>query len=345
MVAHDGEARAPLPGGGEAGAPEGSPRRIFSRRGFLGGSAVVGSLLTVAAVTKMPPDRLIDALEGRPATPVREVPDVCPTCGPVVPDFTIAVARDVDMLLMDFLFYGFEIDTAASPHAITPYEYPNTVVVRFPPQAIGEAAYPQPNSNPGPTNEFMDPPPVLSQVAGPSQLAFTIPEGTTIPLPTMTADDLLDWSQWQLTAMPVAQVNGATLVDGPEGARRRAPRDRPKATRRRASPLSGDEYPLPSAPGPLDTAIEIPYGLFLSPTVYESGSSLFGFTSTFTTRSQLLTSPKNVTDLTLTTFEQAPIFEFGSHQEEISAIWCRDLSDTSGDDTPEDVILYGVPIT
>src|ERR1700739_4475299 len=77
-----------------------------------------------------------------PETIAGDGPDVSPAVirNPV-PDLVISAERGDDLLLLDFLFYGFEL-AAGNPPAITPASADNVLVVQFPPQAIAEGVYP-----------------------------------------------------------------------------------------------------------------------------------------------------------------------------------------------------------
>ena len=278
--------------------------RALSRRAFLGVSVAIGgsaallrtrasgSLLTVLPFANDPNLGVVEATAPRGATP----------------DLTISVERDTDLLLLDFFFFGFYVDTSQKQPVIRPKKPNATLVVRFPPQAVGEAAYKDATNDDiahNPTGLHVDPPPVLSAVSGTSQLAFTFSLGTGIRLSTGTAADLLDWSSWKLAVPPVAQV----------------------------ARTSSFPRPVPSAPGPLDTSIEFPYALFLAPVV---GAGLTDST-TFTNRARPLASPSGVVDLftskLTTTHAGAP------GRAEVSAIWSRDKSAGSSA-TPETTIYY-----
>ena len=213
-----------IPAGADEEADD--PAR-FSRRGFLGGTA--GLAATVASLRLRSP-ALAARLEAEgahlAAAPERavEVPNL-------VPSLELSVERATDLVLLDFQFYGFKVATATKPRYLAAGAN-NVIVVQFPPQAIGEAAYfNDTSSGPLPT----DPAPVLSVVSGPSRISFSLPPGGKIPLPTMTAADLLDWSGW--------------YVNAPLGA---ADRRRPgRALPGRAGPLRhGGGVPLRAVPVP-----------------------------------------------------------------------------------------------
>jgi hypothetical protein len=205
-----------------------------------------------------------------PETTAASAPEISPavTRKPK-PDLVISAERGDDLVLLDFLFYGFEL-APGNPPAITPTSTDNLLVIQMPPQAIAEGVYSWNSSD-----LHVDPPPILSDLSGPSRLCFRLASGQAIPLPTMTVADLLDWSGWNLVVPAVAQVHGPSLV----------------LDRR------GPPPPVPTAPGDLETAIEFPYALFLAPTVYASGNPEFGFSTGFTSRATPLVSPAGVVDL------------------------------------------------
>jgi hypothetical protein len=253
------------------------------------------------------------------ATAAASGPDVSPAVSRKPrPDLVISAERGDDLVLLDFLFYGFEL-APGNPPAITPTSTDNVLVVQFPPQAIAEGVY-QWNSS----DLAVDPPPILSDLSGPSRLCFNIPLSQAIPLPTMTVADLLNWSAWSLLVPAVAQVHGPSLV-----------------LDRRGTPP-----PVPTAPGDLETAIEFPYALFIAPTVYASGNPEFGFSTGFTSRATPLVSPTGVVDLWSASLtgspDQIPLEAPSSYVPSVSAVWARDY-DATLSATPETNINYGEP--
>lgn len=147
----------------------------------------------------------------------------------------IEVERDVDLMLLGFEFVGFSLLTGL-PVRLVPDSGDARIIVHLPPQAIGEAVYFSDSAG----NLQVDPAPILSELAKPSRLVFTLPPGDAITLPTMTAADLLDWSSWRLEVPPVAQVG----------------------TIERTTLF----VPPPQPPDFNVTEIECPYALSLSPT-------------------------------------------------------------------------------
>jgi hypothetical protein len=127
------------------------------------------------------------------------------------------------------------------------------LVVTFPPQTIAETAFfevapiPPPPSQPPPTQP--DPAtsqkptpnvPVPARLGGPTRLAFLIPASVETRIP-YSLEGLLNWTNLELSVSPIAAV--------PE------------------SPTAGQIAGAGSirAPQPLETAIELPYRLILSP--------------------------------------------------------------------------------
>ena len=218
--------------------------RRMSRRGFISGAAGLAGTAYVSS------------LVGAPFGPFRVLAAAAETVLPpsLKADFVIAVDREADMLLADFEFYGFSLQHVGGTPALVPTVTSssstgtvtsNIIVVRLPPQCIGEAAYPVvPKHNTAQSTLPLpvDPPPIVSAVAGPSRLCFTLPPGVNVPLPTMTAADLLDWSKWALVVPLTAQEDLAVPA--------------------------GVGKPTPYEPGPFETSIEFPYALFLAPVVY-----------------------------------------------------------------------------
>jgi hypothetical protein len=151
----------------------------------------------------------------------------------VTPSLTLAVERDTDLLLLDMAFYDFKIASSASPKYIEAGA-DNLVLVVFPPQAIGEAAYLNDTTS-GPLPS--DPAPVLSILSGPSLLSFSLAPASKIEFKTMTVADVLDWEGWNLNVPVGAQAGTAHPPEFP------------------APPKSNESF------------VECPYGLYLSPVV------------------------------------------------------------------------------
>lgn len=358
------EQAEPAPGGSPGAAAAGTAavaagvedvvakRRGLSRRRFLGGTAGLSGAALAAYVVSANP------LHGTSKLPLAStlasrLQQIAEATGPhassphSVPnywDFFIQVEREADLAVMDFVFYDFSVTTTDSGTSLTPNGDGAIVIVRFPPQSIGEGCYLYPDVQ-GPNNPTgldFDPPPILSAVSGPSQLVFVFSADMSIPLPTMQAADLLDWDGWQLQVVPVAQLAPPTI--GATG---------------------GSSYPIPTLPGPFDTYIELPYALYLSPVIWATPGILGRFDTEVTNRVQPLTSSKKVTDLFYTTMHQEPFITFDNGASSavypvdssdeallVAAIWCDDFPgryqptyNPNTDATPWTHIHYGEPIT
>jgi hypothetical protein len=297
---------------------------MITRRAFVGGA------MGLSAFAYLRPGRLVKVAMPRA---VRLVDDtspgtgINPVTGGLTPDLVISAEREADLVLLDFAFFGFTLQPGTPP-TIVPTTPDNTVVVQFAPQAIGEGIYFWAGDD-----LQVDPPPVLSDLSGPSRLCFNLTMSQTVPLPTMTVADLLDWSGWALVVPPVAQVNGPTLILGGGGG-------------------GGLAIPVPAAPGPLETSIEFPYAVFLAPTVYASGLPIDGFTTGFAGRLEPLVSPAGVVDLwssSLVGASTPDLLDQVPYVPQVSAVWADDydpLTITAGppivvaDDTPEEYIEY-----
>jgi hypothetical protein len=237
-----------------------------TRRQLLTGGAAA-SLAAVLAGQPDGPSQLLMAL-------ARDVGGV-PILKESPKTFTFQVEREADLVLLDITFYGFLLNSGGGQvTSLAPGGSDNVIVVQFPPQAIGEAAYTYIEE----PEWYVDPPPVLSAVSGPSRLCFTLNTGQQVDFPTMTPADLLDWSSWTLLVPEVAQVDEAELDRIDAGSSSRGPARGSKARPATATP------PKPSE---MLTAIEYPYALFLAPTVY-TGGPFFGFSTTFAGRREPL---------------------------------------------------------
>jgi hypothetical protein len=227
---------------------------------------------------------------------------------------TLAAERDSDLFLADFSFHGFTVDKTLSPTSLVATAEQTSdnwigVVVQLPPQAIGEADYDFPST----ANIPYDPSPVLSQVSGPSRLAFTFTTGDKIPLPTMTVADLLDWSGWDLNVQSTAQ--------------------------------EGTGFESAFEPTGIQTAIECPLALFLAPVVDdESKIILDRFTTQFENRTAPFVSSRQVTECWTTslTSTETEFFLGGRSSGEIdpavAVVWATDY--LSGNATPQAFIQY-----
>jgi hypothetical protein len=308
------EDNAPPDDTGQHGAPganEPPPtdgRLAFSRRQFLAGSAAL-SLGAVMAGRRDQIGRLLADLGGTPAAAALPETLVAPK-----PSFTFSVERDTDLALLDVAFYNFSktydisFNGIRRTEVLTPKLVPtgsdNVITVQLPPQSIAEAAY---NFVEGET-WYVDPPPVLSAVSGPTLLCFTLATDDAVVFSTMTAADLLDWSNWTLLVPAPAQVNGAGPT--PNGPAKTLP-----------TPIPAPANPLSSH---MVTYIEYPYGLYLAPTVFNSGSASERFLTTFTGRTTPLVSPDNVADCWTAVLAQTNASDGSARVATAAAVWADD---------------------
>jgi hypothetical protein len=165
----------------------------------------------------------------------------------------IELVRPDDLLALRVKALNLRLDTADPANPLLMAEdpaQPAFLVVHFPPQTVAEGAYfrasPSPNMPgeppqrnppeppPAPPAEQPFPPPgnTAARVGGATRLVFQLPEGTVIPY---SIAGLLDWSQLTPVVSPLLQPDAAAA----------APPIRP--------------------PAALETAIELPYRLVLSP--------------------------------------------------------------------------------
>jgi hypothetical protein len=294
----------------------------MTRRVFIGGATGLAGAAVLARVTG-------DSLTGVSAFGAVATPGYTVVPPNRIPDFSIAAERDTDLLLLDFEFYGFAIETVKSVPTLVPtitgtgtgVVKSNLIIVRLPPQAIGEAVYPvSPSNNTLPVAPLLvDPPPIVSAVAGPSRLCFTLHKGQSIPLPTMTVADLLDWSEWTLVVPPVAQIS---------------------------PPPVGAAHPVPTFPGPFETSIEFPYALFIAPVVWVSGNVILSFSTFFDVRAQPLLNGA-ITDLWTANLARSGGLLRGGPipAPSVSAVFASDFvfGGEPTDATPADFIYYGEP--
>jgi len=279
----------------------------FSRRTLLGSGAATVATTYLASLKSTPVGRYLDGVsarlvDGLPSPDATNVSTV-----------SISAERDSDLLLLDFNFYGFKLDTSSTPVSIVPTIAAPLIFVNFPPQAIGEGVYPQTKLPPPPSK--LDSPPTLSVISGPSELVFSFPATSSIPLKTMTFDDILDWSSWTLLVDEVA-VMGATV----NGA-----------------------HPLPTFPSGDVSLIECPYGLYLSPVVNPKVSRSLNSSTSYVTSFAGTVQPATtdrVTECWTATLTYALVTSVFADQPmitrpgttvsplepKVSAVWCRDLS-------------------
>lgn len=156
----------------------------------------------------------------------------------LVPGFSTFARRPDDLVSLKLDFYNLILDNTdpLKPRLVRkPSTTESFVVATFWPQNLAEETFDEASPPPPPPPPPSPPPPapIRSILAQPSRLAFTVPSSvTSIPL---DFDSVLDWSAWGQRVTPVARTDG--------------PRD------------TGDL----TEPSNLETAIEVPYRLILSP--------------------------------------------------------------------------------
>jgi hypothetical protein len=284
----------------------------LSRRRFLAGTAAVSLTAVMKAHSPMT-QGLLRAVGGNGPDAAR-LPDAEHALRVPTPSFTFSVARDTDLVLLDFSFYGYRRLASDGVTYLVPKSASNVITVGFPPQAIGEAAYSYTASKSGSAAPWnVDPPPVPSVMSGPSLLCFTLDTGGSVPFTTMTAADLLDWSSWTLL-VPANAKQGVTPV-------------RPSDPRSAATPV---------------TYIEYPYALFLCPTVYAEPplSIVPKYFTTFVGKPQPLVGAGGVSDLWTAALQQFEVISKKPLVPQAAAVWARDDSSGDADLTPKLSISY-----
>ncbi len=118
------------------------------------------------------------------------------------PSFSVGVTRPDDLLALKFDFFNLNLSAGiGGPRLVrvTPGQ-PAYIAVEFWPQHIVEAAFNEPEQ-PGPLPKEAEPP-IPARIAGPSRLAFLVPD-TTQEI-TYSLDTLLDWSKFEQSVTPLA---------------------------------------------------------------------------------------------------------------------------------------------
>jgi hypothetical protein len=203
---------------------------------------------------RLVPTAIVVTIDGVSAT--FDVSDDAPVASapgpPAMRDLRISLLRPDDLVNLQIEASGLRIDiTGAEPRLVHAGGSPALLIVRFPPQTIVEEAFfeaggTQQKIDPAvdvPRNEpapHLGPPRIPGQiearVGGASRLVFRVPPGVAIPY---SIAGLLDWSALELVVPPIADIasGGSPSVD--------ALAIRPPAAE--------------------ETAIELPYRLYLSP--------------------------------------------------------------------------------
>jgi hypothetical protein len=153
--------------------------------------------------------------------------------------YRTSVLRPRDLLVLDFEFINLDVVVSGRGAMLQPRDAneESIVIVHFPPQHVAEQAFFRTlDANRDHGHEPTTLPPVGSRLSGPSRLAFTLPSEEAYPY---TLEWLLDWREWKPRLVPVAQVADEEF---PKGA-----------------------IPEIRKPRATETAVEVPYRLFLSP--------------------------------------------------------------------------------
>jgi hypothetical protein len=159
------------------------------------------------------------SLAGLPRAAVKSLPP--PNSIPLPParpqvSFSAPVYRRDDMLALVFNCYNLVLDTSGSQAVLRRADgtQPAYLVVKFPPQALLEAAVAVGANPPAPWPD----PPLPALLAGPTQLAFAIPASLeTVPF---SLEGLFDWSalalQWEATPFEGSEPPAlATYIEAP----------------------------------------------------------------------------------------------------------------------------------
>lgn len=228
-------------------ATDGLTRRTFL---VLGGTAAAGAIVESAM------GNAADLIDG----------DVNGTILPGFPSYIATLRRPEDQCVLTLAFYNLRPRYSRTDPVLEVIddEAPSYFAVAFgaldasAPQHVVEEAFPltgselttQPNApTPPPTSKAIAPPPIDARIAGTSRLVFHVPNSAVAPAAdnpiVLDADHLLNWVALRLSvvrnALPPVSY-GQMLLDPPNG---------------------GVGPPVP--PAPTQTAIELPYGIVLSP--------------------------------------------------------------------------------
>lgn len=154
-----------------------------------------------------------------------------PAEGEREPSLTVDLLRPDDLLALTVHGFNLRLDPRAAPGEPVlrrvDAEADAYLLFAFPPQSLAEAAYYPASTDLGEATPGE--PPIDHRVAGPSRLVFALPpEVETVPY---SIEGLLDWSRWRPVLPPVAEETAKE----------------------------------PTAPTLLQTALELPYRLLISP--------------------------------------------------------------------------------
>ena len=157
---------------------------------------------------------------------------------------TLTVTRPDDLLMLRFSFFNWSYSPAGPTIVRTSTQRPSYIAVEFPPQSFIERAFLEGVETP-------TAPPIQSFITEPSRLAFLVPNSTADAGIPYTLEGLLDWSGFTHSIVPAAQgfVEDADF------------------TAYMHKPSAGGV--VVGAPAPPETSLEVPWGLYMSPTAGE----------------------------------------------------------------------------
>jgi len=164
----------------------------------------------------------------------------------LLPDLTsVTVTRPDDLLTLKFTFFNWAYSATGGAKIVRDnVQMPAYISVEFPPQNFLERAFLEGVETPST-------PPIQSFMTDPSRLAFQVPNSTADAGIPFTLEGLLDWSGWTHSIVPAA-------------ARYQQSDDLTALMR---MPSAGGQ--VVGAPAPPETALEVPWGLYMSPSAGE----------------------------------------------------------------------------
>ncbi|HYF95366.1 MAG TPA: hypothetical protein VD969_24410 [Symbiobacteriaceae bacterium] len=305
---------------------------------FVGGAGLV-SLAATNAETQLPPLQ-----DGPSEVPPRNKPrrrevdelDLPVIIAPL--NLTLSVLRPEDLLVLTFEFVNLRLEAGGTGPARLVRQQQNRaayMIVKFPPQAIGERAFYETETPGSPGDEPPTMPPVQNRISGPSRLVFRLPAGVNeIPY---SMEALLSWTKYDHALVPAALPPSLLLPIR-------------RATDLRLSlfdleddcncePLTPALIPPPriQLPEEYHTAIEAPYRVFLSPNKYAGWAHSIkpvthdGWTELWHTRLGVKGNHNTVD-------------EESAYLRTVRAIWSPDFS-PSGPPNPPDTSPFRMSLT
>ena len=241
-------------------------------------------------------------------------------------NFSVAVLRPRDLLSLRFSFINLSLETTgdAGPRMVRndPAE-PAYMIVHFPPQNITERSYFETEDPEGGDTQFMAVP-TASRLAGPSRLAFQVPDSIeSIPY---TIEGLLDWTDLPQsvasTAKPrpdlirFAPIDIGVISSDPDDDAAGPSSDEPEiGLAEDIGPIVVLEItPQIEEPANYETAIEAPWQLILSPNRHAGWAHALGLV-THDDRTELWHTRLGVRR------NNAPVDEQSTYQRALRAIW------------------------